>query len=128
MRILVVDDEAMILKAVARTAGTDFEVATANTFGEAIAVLEGETDLDLVLSDFNLGEGPNGIDLLQKVERLRPQCARLLMSGTLRAIPTTVWTSGLVHRFVEKPFTKKELLSSLREGFREKKGEVPSSY
>ena len=109
---MVVDDDPMILKALARTLRNQFEVLTAADFDEALSLLENEKDLLGVVSDFELGEGKNGFDLLSEVKRLQPQCIRVLISGSVRTTDLVAWsTSKVIQHFVNKPFSRREILA-----------------
>lgn len=61
-RLLIVDDEVGILE-IARDLITNSEVITAESFKEALLILEREK-IDAVISDLHLG-GKSGLDLLQ---------------------------------------------------------------
>ena len=111
-RVLFVDDDPMILKALARSLRNQFEVLTAANFDEAMSLLEEETGLVGVVSDYELGEGKNGFELLTEVKRLQPQCIRVLISGSVRTTDLVAWsTSKVIQHFVNKPFTRREILA-----------------
>jgi ActR/RegA family two-component response regulator len=68
LRVLLVDDDAAILKVVKRTlAGTDYEITTAISFSEALT-LTGKFGVGVF--DFELGDG-NGIDLAEPMMTAR---------------------------------------------------------
>jgi PleD family two-component response regulator len=70
--LLLVDDEELVLKALARSLGKEFEITKAQTVEEAIELL-GRVSFDAVISDFHLIEG-NGIDVLRIALREQPTC------------------------------------------------------
>lgn len=79
-RILVVDDEPAILRALTRVfVRAGFEVRTAGGVDEALGVLEGFTP-DVVISDFKM-QGRNGGELLAIVGVRFPVAKRVLLSG-----------------------------------------------
>lgn len=80
MRVLVVDDEVGIRKALTRlfTKHGD-DVRTAANAGEAVGVFE-EFSPDVVISDFKM-EGMNGLELLRLVGERFPRAKRILLSG-----------------------------------------------
>ena len=111
-RVLVVDDDPLILKALTHSLRNQFEVSTAASFDEAMSMLHGEPGLVGVVSDFQLGEGKNGFELLSEVKRLQPKCIRVLISGSVRNTDLVAWsTSKVVQHFVNKPFTRREILA-----------------
>lgn len=79
--MLVVDDERMMVEAVAvmakRLGGVEI-CDTALTGPEALTKF---ANRDLVLSDFDLGEPYNGVEILKKFLELNPQGVVALQSG-----------------------------------------------
>ncbi|MFN8632087.1 MAG: ATP-binding protein [Chloroflexota bacterium] len=81
-RILVVEDEPAILRAIARRlASRGYEVLTAGTAAEALRhATASRAVIDLLLTDVIL-PGSNGRDLAAQVSALHPACKLLFMSG-----------------------------------------------
>ncbi|MCW8334840.1 HDOD domain-containing protein [Vibrio paucivorans] len=80
MRILLVDDERMILNGLKRALfGTRWKIHTAESGADALAFLE-ENDVDLIISDM-LMPGMDGAELLEKVSKLYPGIIRASLSG-----------------------------------------------
>jgi len=78
--VLVVDDEPLLLRALARILGPDgHRVALAETPAEAQDAL-GDPALDVVLLDLRLG-GASGLDLLDWIKRERPEVEVVVMTG-----------------------------------------------
>lgn len=88
-RILIVDDEEGILKALRRlllrapcSYGNlvyQLEVEIFNSPIEALARAR-ETTFDLVLSDYHMPR-MNGVEFLAEIEKLQPDAARMILSG-----------------------------------------------
>jgi len=79
-RILVVDDEEVVARAIARMAEHfGHEVVTASSVDEAIAHLS-ESGFDVVLPDLKLGER-NGLDLLRHFQQHAPDVPVVLITG-----------------------------------------------
>lgn len=79
-KILFVDDEAPILKALNRLfMDTEYEVFTAESGKEALEILAMEK-IDMVISDMRMPE-MNGYQLLQNVKKLYPDSLRVILSG-----------------------------------------------
>jgi len=108
--VLFVDDEAFLLRAIARMLnGKPFAVLTATTMEEVEALLSSAAVVDCVVSDYRMPD-VTGLDVLRAVQRLRPTCARLIMTG--QAEPGALLAAlngGLVQRVVEKPFTRESM-------------------
>lgn len=109
-RVLVVDDEPYILKAIDRLLSrAGYEVvlfACAAQALEAAAVSE----FDVVVSDYRMPE-VNGVDFLAAFQSLRPQTPRIMLTGQAdRAAMVKSINKAAVYRFLEKPFDSAELL------------------
>ena len=69
---------------------------------------------DAVLSDFNLGEGADGLDLLQTVRVLWPETVRLLVTGNTDVqVAIRALNEGAVHRYFLKPWDDDKLNGAL---------------
>ncbi|MEB2343639.1 MAG: sigma-54 dependent transcriptional regulator [Deltaproteobacteria bacterium] len=78
--VLVVDDEPLLLRALARILGPDgHRIVLAETPGEAQEAL-GDPALDVVLLDLRL-RGADGLDLLDRLKRERPELEVVVMTG-----------------------------------------------
>lgn len=112
--VLVVDDEASILRALQRTFyGQPFELHTAQSGEEAIGLLE-QRNYDLVLSDMRM-PGMSGADVLHRAYDFNPASVRMLISGfsdhdlIIKAI-----NNGRIHGFVEKPWSNHCLVDKVK--------------
>jgi response regulator RpfG family c-di-GMP phosphodiesterase len=109
-RILCVDDEPAILNALRRTLTRDgYEVLRASSAVEALAILERERGVDVVLSDQQM-PGMTGIAMMESVRRSFPDTIRLLVSAQcdIQAASDAI-NDGLISRFVLKPWRDDEL-------------------
>src|ERR1700758_3619182 len=78
--LLLVDDEPSILNALRRLFRPQgYRVLTAEGALVAIDLLQGET-VDLVISDMRM-PGMDGAQFLERVRRLQPHAARILLTG-----------------------------------------------
>lgn len=114
-RILLVDDEAAVLQALAtvlRKAG--YQVIAAES-GEAAVAFAREFSFDLAVCDRHL-PGMDGIDLLQKLRDLQPMCPRVLLTGGLD-LSTTVSAvnRGAITCVLEKPVRSDALRNTVTE-------------
>lgn len=113
-RILVVDDDPLVLRSVERSLlRAGFTVHAAKGRADALAVAQG-AELDLALVDFALGRD-DGLELLGILRERAPHCLRVLMTGN-RDFPVVVEAvnRGEVVRVLNKPFQPAELVALVR--------------
>jgi EAL domain-containing protein (putative c-di-GMP-specific phosphodiesterase class I)/CheY-like chemotaxis protein len=114
-RILVVDDEPLILKGLAvvlKRAGWDVRAASGAT--EARHLL-GEGPVDAAIVDYDLGDH-DGLAVLGHLRDTAPSCIRVLMTGhdDLPLVVDAV-NRGQAFKVLRKPFQYPELLALLDE-------------
>ena len=81
MRVLVVEDEDFTRTMVGEMlSASGLDVRTAASVTEAIRSME-EFDPNVVLTDLDLGHGPDGADLLTKVAQERPWTGMVVMTA-----------------------------------------------
>ncbi len=100
LKILLVDDEVMILRALARRL-RGHQLRFATDVRSALLELQSES-ADVVLSDFNM-PGGDGVALLEAVRRLFPGTRRALMSSDPPPYLSELMLSGVIERFLPKP-------------------------
>ena len=106
--ILFVDDEERVVNQLRMIFRQHYEVHTATSGAEGLAILQ-RTPVDVVVSDQRM-PGMTGIEFLTQVCRLRPAAMRLLLTGysDLAAIVDSV-NEGEVYRFINKPWDHTEI-------------------
>ena len=110
--VLIVDDDPQILRLVEKMLRPrSVKVLTAPRPSEALAVCEAQP-VDLLISDIAMPE-MDGHRLADRVLKLRPEAAVLLISGYFKDAPAGA-RSRQVH-FLKKPFFPSQLLEHLRE-------------
>lgn len=121
-RILIVDDDESILKALRRllshtpcVAGDITFKLSIDLFTTPIDALEKarHTAYDLVLSDYRMPV-MNGVQFLKAFREIQPDAARLILSGyaDLNGLIGAINEAGIT-RFISKPWNDYELLSTL---------------
>jgi len=111
--VLVVDDEERILSALRRVLRREgLEILTETSSRAALRVLA-ERPVDLVISDQKM-PGMSGLELLERAARLRPEAARVLLTGWPGEIPPERLESLGVAGVVAKPWDPEELGAVLR--------------
>jgi len=121
-RILIVDDEEGILKALRRllsmtpcVAGDKRYTLTIDIFSTPLDALEKarHTAYDLVLSDYRM-PGMDGVQFIKAFRELQPDAARLILSGyaDLNGLIGAINEAG-ISRFLSKPWNDYELVSAI---------------
>lgn len=109
IRILVVDDEAPVRRAVARlVTGAGFHAIAAADGAEALAILEKEP-IDLLLTDVVM-PGMSGVALAALVAERFPRTAIVFMSGYAHDAITEHGLDSTKVPYLQKPFTRLELV------------------
>jgi two-component system response regulator AtoC len=104
LRILVVEDEALIRWSIAETLGDDgHTVMEASDAASAVSALEREDGIDVVLLDYRLPDS-HDLGLLAEVRRLQPESAVVMMTayGSDEMIEGALALGA--YRVVGKPF------------------------
>jgi len=109
--VLVVDDEPLIRKSITRTLMSHFDTVEAAD-GSSAALLLGGQVFDVVISDRDM-PNRNGVWLLEQVRDKQPGALRVLMSGHDPVDLAAYLSSGLVQKWLPKPFSSAELLVCL---------------
>lgn len=116
-RVLLVDDEAAVLAALSRTLRTQgYEVSGASDGAEALRLMR-SSPAQVVISDYRM-PGMQGTEVLGRIESFWPETVRIILSGY--ADYDTVMDaieSGVVHKFLAKPWNNNELLEQLDDAF-----------
>jgi len=119
-RILLVDDEPGILRALQRLLRHGLPAYAIETFADAAAALNRarECAFALVVSDYRM-PGMSGVEFLQALRELQPDCARIILSGyaDLNGLVAAI-NEAEISRFISKPWTDHELLCTLRQVLR----------
>ena len=115
-RILIVDDDEMILAALGFSFDLLLPGCQVSTAGDGAAALEElrRQPFDLILTDYCMPK-TNGLELAQAAHQISPGARIVLMSGVLgRDEIQTGADSMLLNGFLPKPFTLRELGEILR--------------
>ncbi|MGB0638734.1 MAG: EAL domain-containing response regulator [Myxococcota bacterium] len=114
-RILVVDDDAMVLKSIERVLSSAGHEIYTETRGDSSLDAAVTQPFDAALVDYKL-PGIDGLEVLQRLREIQPRCVRMLMTGELvLPLVVTAVNVGKVSRVIEKPFEANTLVETLRE-------------
>ncbi|WP_320152035.1 response regulator [uncultured Tolumonas sp.] len=126
-KVLLVDDEPLILKALVRLLqrtpclceGRLFKLELV-TFTEPSKALEYAQNyqVSLVISDYRM-PGMDGVELLTAIKTLQPDAVRLIISGyaDLNALINAI-NRAHIYRFVAKPWNDYELVATIGQALR----------
>jgi len=109
-RVLIVDDEPYVLRAIRRLLRPmDVEVLTASNGTQAIEVLD-EAPVSVLISD-QFMPGMSGTELLEHAQKGSPETVRVMLTGNNDlATAVEAINRGDVFRFVNKPWKNEELI------------------
>jgi len=112
--VLVVEDEPTVRTLAASTlAEHGYATLSAANGTEALALLSNDdTPIDLLFTDINMPDGPDGLELALQAVELRPALRVVYTSGGGQ-------TDGMIARFVDgatflpKPYTNEQLVETV---------------
>lgn len=113
MKILIVDDEPLILVGLAmQVADWGYNVVEASSADEAVAVLERQPDIRLVVTDVDMPGKMDGLHLARFVRERWPPVGLIVISGK-----SLVGEGQLPprSRFFEKPVREQSLRKAIEE-------------
>ena len=113
MKILVVDDDAIVIKSCKRILEAEsLEVSTVSSADEALEALK-KYDFDLLLIDVKMPRH-DGMFLMREIKKVIPDMPIIVMSG----YPTPETVSDVIKlgaaQFIPKPFRPDELIKVIR--------------
>ena len=110
IRILLVDDEVNVLRALERTfLDEEYEVLTASSGSEGLSILQDVSPVQVVVSDYRMPQ-MNGVDFLREVRRRWPDTVRIVLSGYAdTAVVISAINEGEIYKFIAKPWNDDEL-------------------
>ena len=114
--ILLVDDEEAVLEIMTMAlADEGYDLRTAGSAEEALAILKESPDVSLIISD-QLMPGMTGVQFFTQARHICPDALRVLLTGytDTDAIIDAI-NSGGIHRYLTKPWRREELLHTIRE-------------
>lgn len=100
-RVLLVDDERLVLAALERSLQSTAVITIAQTMKEAVELLE-RCVFDTVVADHFMGNEGTGVDLLMQVSQRWPHIRRILHSGNPPPVDTLL-SLQVIHEVLTKP-------------------------
>ena len=114
LRVLIVDDEPLILQLLLRELGREgFDVATVESAEAALELLS-TSSFDVIVADLRLPQ-MSGLELCELARRAYPMMLRILMSGVIdENTMRRAQYSDSIAWFIEKPWRNGEVGALLR--------------
>jgi signal transduction histidine kinase/CheY-like chemotaxis protein len=105
-RVLIVDDEEIMTRSLRRVLGPEHDVVACNDSRDALRLIEANEVFDVVFCDLVMPH-LTGIDLHEKVRRLRPEMAErfVFMTGGIADADVRDFLSRVPNERIEKPFS-----------------------
>ncbi len=118
-QILCVDDDPNLLASLKRSLRKEFELTLAGSGPEALEMLANGGKFAVILADMQM-PGMDGVELLKRVKKISPDTVRVMLTGNAD-LTTAVQAvnHGHIFRFLTKPTSKEDLLSSLQNAVRQ---------
>ena len=119
-KILVVDDERIVLESCRRVLGERYDVSLAKSADEAMELMSREP-LSLILLDIKM-PGKDGMRLMRQVKEKWPEIPVIIMSGyvTNETMQEVAKTDAAT--FLAKPFTPDELVQAVQQVITKEEG------
>lgn len=107
-RVIIVAADPLSRSALARDLRSTGTVVQAARYDRALALLDADPSIACVVADMDLGDGPDGLELLAAVEARRPAVGRVLVADLTRAVDQGI-ASGLIDWFIERADVAREI-------------------
>lgn len=115
-KVLLVDDDAMVLAGLRRQLRNQFSIDTALSGEEALQRLRENGPYAVIVSDFMM-PGMNGVEFLSRVKESNPETIRMMLTGTAD-MPTAIKAvnEGNIFQFHPKPCPAETLSKAIESG------------
>ena len=115
-KILLVDDDAMILAGLKRQLRGQFRIETALSGEEALKIIDEKGPFAVIVSDYNM-PGMNGIDFLCRVKKVDPDTVRMMLTGSAdMSTAIAAVNEGSIFQFHPKPCPAETLGKAIKSG------------
>jgi signal transduction histidine kinase len=118
-RLLIVDDEVMFAKAVARSLASEHDVELATSAGEALALVRAGARFDVIVCDLMMPQ-MTGMELHAELARLAPEQAAgiVFVTGGAFTAGARAFLDAVPNQRIEKPFESQQLRAVLNDRIR----------
>jgi response regulator RpfG family c-di-GMP phosphodiesterase len=118
-KILLVDDELLLLNSLRRELGMQYEIDVAESGADGLEKIANSGPFAVIVSDFRMPK-MDGIKFLAQAMEIAPDTVRMMLTGNAD-LPTAVEAinKGQIFRFLSKPCSGKPLTQALDAGLRQ---------
>jgi DNA-binding NarL/FixJ family response regulator len=116
MNILLADDHDLVRDGITsflKLAAPEVEVAQAKDFAEALAVVDGDTNVELTILDLNM-PGMNGLSGLTVMRQKHPEIPVVILSGSVKRSDVLNALEHGASGYLPKTLSGKSLINALR--------------
>ncbi|WP_165440664.1 response regulator [Rubripirellula amarantea] len=115
-RILIVDDEDVIVQLYQLQLGDRYEIEIAHSGEIGLELIAAQDQFAVVVSDMNMPGGMSGAEFLNQVRQVSPESVRVMLTGVdLREVASVAVNQGQVFRFLTKPCPAEQLAKTIDE-------------
>ncbi len=115
-KILLVDDDANVLRAYQRALRRHFALDVAQGGSRALEMIASHGPYAVIVSDMRMPE-MNGMELLRALRRAAPDTVRVMLTGNVdQQTAVDAVNEGRVFKFLNKPCSMETMADALREG------------
>lgn len=114
--LLIVDDEPRVLDVLVKTFESDYKVFSANNGFDGLEILK-HTPVKVIITDERMPKMP-GMTFLKEAKKIIPDTVNIILTAyTDLTVAIDAINSGIVYRYLVKPWDTEELLITLRQAF-----------
>lgn len=120
-RLLLIDDEALLLKAYKRNLQDDYQISTCERAEEALELLKKDQDFHLILCDIIM-PGMSGIDLFNEIREKMPELSKkfVFCSGSGFGFSSKEIKDTYDNIFLQKPISMAKLKETIADFLNDK--------
>jgi CheY-like chemotaxis protein len=117
--VLVIDDDPLVLNAIASILAQAHDVTAVSSALDALTRIAAGERFELVLCDLMM-PGVSGVDLIARLRVVQPELAQrvIFLSGGAATDKAAAFVAERTHPILEKPFAAHELLAIVRRRIR----------
>jgi CheY-like chemotaxis protein len=117
-KVLYVDDEYINLDLLRLTFLNEFEIITAESWTEGLGILEGDPDINVIISDLKM-PGMSGLEFIKEIKKRYPSKICMLLTAFMESeVMMEGFNKELLFRYLMKPFRKDELKKNILEALK----------